>query len=267
VLGVSGFYFLKKKFSEHAKVMMLMSLFLISILAPLQIIVGDLHGLNTFQYQPTKIAAMEAQWETEKRAPLRLFALPDKENETNQFEISIPALSSLIITRDINGEIPGLKTWPVEDRPPVGILFWSFRIMVGLGVAMVLTAALGLFLYARKKIFHTPFFHRLCVLMGPSGFIAVIAGWIVAEVGRQPFTAYGVIRTSQSASPVIGPQIALSLAIFVASYFFIFGAGVTYIVHLLKKGPLLPQEPPPFQHQLEVVVQESFDKNTSDKGV
>lgn len=260
VLGISGIYFIAKKSVDHAKIMMAMSVFLIAVMAPLQFILGDQHGINTFKHQPAKIAAMEAQWETETRAPLRLFAIPQEKQEKNLFEISIPALSSLIITHDINGTIPGLKTWKTEDRPPVAVVFWSFRIMVGLGTLMVLIALWGLYLYYKKKIFYSKIFHLACAAMLPSGFIAVIAGWFVAEIGRQPYTAYGIIRTSHSISPVIGPQVLLSLIIFVVAYFFIFGAGVTYIFHLLKKGPLTSETDTAFGHKMEKIVDKTFHK-------
>lgn len=265
VLGVSGFYFLRNQFRNHAKIMMVMSIFLLAVMTPLQLILGDLHGVNTHKYQPAKIAAMEAQWDTQTRAPLRLFAIPSEKNQSNQYEISIPALSSLIITRNLNGTVLGLKTWKAEDRPPVGITFWSFRVMVGLGCFMIFTALWGLYLYYRKKLFHARFFHILSVVMIPSGLIAILAGWFVAEIGRQPYTAYGVIRTVHSVSPVIGPQVALSLLIFVLAYFFIFGAGVTYIFYLLKAGPLKYVNQQGLQPQLELLVKETLPKKSERK--
>jgi len=258
VLGVSGIYALRNKHTAHRKIMMKMSLFLIAILIPVQLVVGDAHGRNTFKYQPAKVAAMEAQWNTERRAPLKLFAIPHQKAENNTYELEIPLLSSLIITHSIDGEIPGLKTWPAKDRPPVGTVFWSFRIMVFLGLVMLFTALLGLFLYFRKKIDKSRLFHWLSAFMLPSGFLAVLSGWFVAEVGRQPYTVYGVLRTVDSVSPVIAPQLALSLLIFVLVYFFIFGAGVTYIFYVLKKGPKSVDKT--FTQPREILVHKVFSK-------
>ncbi len=255
VLGVSGIYAICKKHPSHTKIMMTMSVWLVAILTPIQIVVGDSHGRNTFKYQPAKVAAMEAQWDDETRAPLRLFAIPDQKAQKNNYVLEIPLLSSIIITHKIDGKIPGLKNWKPADQPPVGIVFWSFRVMVGLGLMMLLTAGIGVYLYFRKKMISSRSFHWLCALMTPAGFIAVLAGWFVTEVGRQPYTVYGVMRTVKSVSPVIGEQVALSLLIFVVVYFFIFGAGVTYIFYLLKKGPVHHGD---FHKPLEAIVKKTF---------
>ena len=238
VAGVAGYYLLRQLHVRHAKIMLGMAMFMAIGVAPLQLVIGDLHGLNTLEHQPVKVAAMEGIWETQRGAALRLFALPDSAAETNKFEITIPKLASLILTHDLNGEIKGLKAWPKDERPPVGIVFWSFRVMVGLGMLMVLTGVLAVILILRRQLFTTKWFQYWCVAMAPSGFVAILAGWFVTEVGRQPYVVYGILKTRDSISPVIGEYIALSLLLFVISYVIIFGAGVYYILQLIKKGPV-----------------------------
>lgn len=235
--GVGGWYLLKKRHVEHARIMLAMAVWFAFIVTPIQIVIGDLHGLNTLEHQPAKVAAMEGIWETEKGASLRLFGWPDEEEEVTRYTIEIPKLASLILTHSRDGEILGLKEWAREDRPPVAIVFWSFRIMVGIGMLMLFTAMAGAFLYWRRKLFEARWFQKWCVAMIPSGFIAVIAGWFVTEVGRQPYTVYGVLRTDESVSPVLPEYIALSLLIFIVAYTIIFGAGAYYIVKLIRKGP------------------------------
>lgn len=261
VLGVAGFYFKKHQFKAHAKIMMLMSLGLLAVMVPLQFILGDLHGINTHKYQPAKLAAMEAQWETQTKAPLRLFALPSATEEKNNFEIAMPGGLSFITTHNINGKIEGLKSWPKTERPPVGIVFWSFHIMIYLGTLMLAGVIWGGYLFFKKKLFSSHAFQWFSILMIPSGLLAILAGWFVAEVGRVPYTAYGVIKIVHSVSPVIGPQIALSLLIFVLAYFFIFGAGITYIIHLLKKGPLHHEHAETLQPSLKLLVEETLPKS------
>lgn len=238
--GISAFYLLKGKFVEHAKKTFFMAMLMAAFVAPIQVLVGDFHGLNTLQYQPAKVAAMEGIWTDEKGAALRLFAIPDQKNQTNNYEVKVPKLASLILTHKLDGEIKGLKSFP-EAQPPVFIVFWSFRIMVMIGVAMVITGFMAIFLFCKKRLYNTRWFQYWCMLLTPSGFIAVLAGWFVTEVGRQPYTVYGIIRTSDSLSPVIGTQIAISLAIFIAVYIFIFGSGSYYILKLIKKGPVIEQ--------------------------
>jgi cytochrome d ubiquinol oxidase subunit I len=207
--------------------------------APLQPIIGDLHGLNTLAHQPAKVAAMEGIWETKRGAALKLFGWPDQEEERTKYTIEIPKLSSLILTHDLNGEVKGLKEWPKKERPPVAWawVFWSFRIMVGMGILMASTGVIAAVLYFRKKLFDTQWFQYWCMALTPAGFIAVLAGWFVTEIGRQPYIVYEVMRTSESASPVMGPHIALSLLAFVIIYIFVFGAGSYYILRLIGQGP------------------------------
>jgi cytochrome d ubiquinol oxidase subunit I len=236
-VGVAAWYLVAGRFTDLARTMMNMGLGLIAVVAPLQILAGDLHGLNVRDYQPAKLAAIEAHWETQKRAPLILFALPDPAAETNRYEISIPGLGSLILTHDLNGEVRGLKEWAPQDRPPVRIVFWSFRIMVGIGIAMLLIAFTGLYLGLRGRLYDTRWFLQVCRLASPLGFIAILAGWITAEVGRQPYVVYGLMRTADGVSPVAGGAVGLSLLLFGTAYLLVFAAGAFYIQQLLGKGP------------------------------
>ncbi len=240
--GIGAYYLWRKLHVSHARVMFGMSMIMAIFVAPFQLVLGDLHGLNTLKHQPAKVSAIEGIWETERGAALRLFGWPDQEEEKTKYAIEIPKLSSLILTHSLDGEVKGLKEWPREERPPVAWVFWSFRIMVGVGVLMILTGVLAAILYVRKKLFDTRWFHYWCMALTPAGFIAVISGWCVTEIGRQPYVAYGVIRTVESVSPVPGPHIALSLLAFIITYIFIFGAGSYYILRLIAKGPASEEE-------------------------
>ena len=205
--------------------------------APLQPVIGDLHGLNTLEHQPAKVAAMEGLWETQRGAPLKLFGWPDQEQERTRYALEIPKLSSLILTHSLDGEVKGLKEWPKDERPPVAWVFWSFRVMVGIGVLMATTGAIAVVLFFRKRLFDSRWFQLWCMALTPSGFIAVLAGWFVTEIGRQPYVVYGVMRTSDAVSPIVGTTVALSLLAFIITYIFIFGAGSYYILKLIGKGP------------------------------
>ena len=240
--GIGAYYLWRNLHVSHARVMFGMAMIMAIFVAPLQLVLGDLHGLNTLEHQPAKVSAIEGIWETERGAALRLFGWPDQEEETTKYAVEIPKLSSLILTHSLDGEVKGLKEWPREDRPPVVWVFWSFRIMVGMGVLMILTGVMAAILYWRKKLFDTRWFHYWCMALTPAGFIAVISGWCVSEIGRQPYVAYGVIRTVESVSPVPGPHIALSLVAFIVTYLFIFGAGSYYILRLIAKGPASEEE-------------------------
>ena len=235
--GIGAYYLFRKVHIPYARVMLGMAMLMAVFIAPLQLFIGDAHGLNTLEHQPRKIAAMEAIWDNETGAGLRLFAIPDQKNQTNHYEVLIPKLASLILTHDANGTIQGLSNWAPEDQPPVTIIFWSFRVMVAIGLAMILTGVFAVILYFRKRLFDTRWFQYWCMLMTPSGFIAILAGWFVTEVGRQPYVTYGVIRTSDGVSPVISEQIALTLLAFIITYIFIFGAGSYYILKLIGQGP------------------------------
>lgn len=236
--GVSGYYFLRKIKVEHAKITFSMAMLMAVFVAPVQLLIGDFHGQNTMKYQPIKVAAMEGNWERGGYKSLHLFGLPNEEEERTDYTISIPGgAASWILTHDVNGEIPGLKDVPADDRPPVSMVFWSFRIMVGLGFAMILTGMLAILLYYRGTLFTNKIFHAWCMVMTPSGFIAVIAGWFVTEVGRQPYLVYNVMRISDGVSPLIPEQVAITFVLFVLVYTFIFGAGVYYVKKVITKGP------------------------------
>ncbi|MGM0422635.1 MAG: cytochrome ubiquinol oxidase subunit I [Pseudomonadota bacterium] len=236
--GIGAYYLWRKIHVKHAKIMFGMAMLMAVFVAPLQLVIGDLHGLNTFKHQPVKVAAMEGQWETVRGAPFTLFAIPDSKAETNHYAVTIPNLTSMILTHEWDGEVKGLKDWPREERPPVGVVFWSFRIMLAVGFLMIGTGIFAAVLYFRKRLFDTRWFQFWCMALTPSGFIAVLAGWFVTEVGRQPYAAYGILRTEDAVSPVLGSHVAISLLCFIIAYIFIFGAGTYYILKLIGKGPM-----------------------------
>lgn len=240
--GVGSFYLLKKKHLPHARIMLSMATIMAILVGPFQFFIGDQHGDNTLHYQPAKIAAIEGIWETQKGAPMLLFAWPDQKERKNYFEIGIPGGASYILKGDPNAEIKGLNDFPYHT-PPVAVVFFSFRIMVGLGVLMVLVGITSTIYYFRGKLFEASWLHKWWIAMTPSGFIALLAGWFVTEVGRQPWSAYGVLRTAESVSPaILGPQVAWSLGAFVIMYTFVFGAGIYYIFKLIKKGMVVADE-------------------------
>lgn len=244
VVGVSAWFLRRQHSPEHARKAFSMGLWMIIFLAPLQILVGDLHGLNTFKHQPAKVAAMEGHWETQRGAPLYLFAIPDQKAEKNHFEIGIPKFGSLILTHSLDGEVQGLKNWPPEERPPVAIVFYAFRLMVGLGVIMVIVGAIGLWLRRQGRLYDTQWFLRLCTACIPIGFIALLAGWFVTEVGRQPWTVYGLLHRSDSLTPSLtGANVLWSLLIYIGAYTLVFGAGIFYLVHVVRQGPSVSQPP------------------------
>lgn len=235
--GIGAYYLWRKIYVKHARIMFGMAMLMAVFVAPVQMLIGHEHGANTLEHQPIKVAAMEGNWEKGTNVPIVLFGMPNEETETNDYAIEIPGVASYILTGDVNGEVPGLKDVAKEDRPPVAIVFWSFRVMVGIGLAMILTGIFATTLYFRKKLFDSKPFQLWCMALTPAGFIAILAGWFVTEVGRQPWTAYGVIRTSESISPVAAEQVAITLLAFVIVYTFVFGAGSFYILKLIGKGP------------------------------
>jgi cytochrome d ubiquinol oxidase subunit I len=228
---------------EAARTAFSMAMWMAALVAPLQILVGDQHGLNTFKHQPEKVAAMEGHWETEADAPFYVWGWPDMAAEKTRFAFAIPEAGSLLLTHRRDGVEPGLKDWPKEDRPNSTVVFWSFRVMVGLGTLMALLGITSLVLRWRGRLYDTPWLLRWTVLMGPSGLIAVIAGWVTAEVGRQPWTVHGVLRTAQSVSPVAAPAVGASLLAFIVVYAIVFGAGTIYILRLMRE-PVRAEAPP-----------------------
>lgn len=236
--AVGAWHLLRDRQNQGARVMFSMAMGLIAVAAPLQILAGDSHGLNTLEHQPAKVMAMEGHFQSHADgAPLILFGLPDQEAGVVHHEFSIPKLSSLILKHDLNAPLDGLETIPREDWPNVPLVFWSFRVMVGLGFAMLGLAAFGLVARVRRRLYDWRPLHRLAIAMGPSGFIAVLAGWITTEAGRQPFTVYGLLRTADSASPLDAPAVAASLLTFIVVYFIVFGAGTGYILKLMAHAP------------------------------
>lgn len=235
--GIGAWYLWKRIHVPQARIMFGMAMLMAVFVAPVQLFIGDLHGLNTLKHQPAKVAAMEGHWETGTGVPLLLFGMPDMQAEETRHAVGLPKMASLILTHDKEGELKGLKEWPPEERPNVPVVFWSFRIMVAVGLAMIATGIIAVFLHLRRRLFDTRWFQLWCMALTPSGFVAVLAGWFVTEVGRQPYTVYGLLRTSESVSPVVGSHVAISLAAFVVVYLFVFGAGSYYILRLIGKGP------------------------------
>jgi cytochrome bd ubiquinol oxidase subunit I len=241
VAGVAASYLRRGRFLDEARTMLSMTLWLLTVLVPLQIFLGDQHGLNTLEYQPTKLAAIEAHWNTDSRVALNLFAIPDEKAETNRYVLSIPVLGSLILTHDPNGIVRGLKDWPADDRPPVAIPFFAFRIMVGIGALMLALIATSWWLRARQRLFDTNWFLWGCVLASPLGFLAVLAGWATTEVGRQPWTVYGLLRTADSVSPSLtGFDVVLSLVGYGAVYLIMFPVGIALMARIVRNGPAEP---------------------------
>jgi cytochrome bd ubiquinol oxidase subunit I len=243
ILGV-GAYLLRRDGSvQEARTMMSMALWMLTALVPLQMVIGDMHGLNTRKHQPAKLAAIESRWETAKGVPLTLFAIPDDKAEQNKFAIEIPWLGSLILTHDIHGEVKGLKDFPADQRPPVAIPFFAFRAMVGCAGLMLALVLLGGWLRWRGRLYDTRLYLAACQCAIPLGFIAVIAGWFVTEVGRQPWTVYGLLRTAASVSPSLtGHDVTLSLLAYMAVYLLIYPSGLILLLRLVRKGPLETSE-------------------------
>ena len=238
VAAVGAYHLLRDHRNACARRMFSMAMWMAVIVTPLQIYAGDLHGLNTLKYQPAKVMAMEGHYHSyPDGAPLILFGIPNPEEKRIDYKIEIPKLSSLILKHGLNAPLDGLDTIPDEDEPPVAIVFWSFRIMIAIGFAMLGVGLLSLVLRIRGRLYDTRIFHRITMLMGPTGFIAVLAGWVTTEVGRQPFTVYGLMRTSASLAPVEAPAVAASLIAFIVVYFFVFGAGTFYILRMMGKEP------------------------------
>lgn len=216
---------------------MSMALWFALIFVPIQILIGDLHGLGVLKYQPTKLAAIEGNWDRMANMPLRLFAIPDEEAETNRYEIGIPKIGSWVLTHAFDGVVPGLKEVPRDERPPVWPVFFSFRIMVGIGFAMLGLGLWSVYLRWKGTLFSNRTFLTAAMLMTPSGFGAVLFGWFTAEIGRQPYVVYGHLRTADAVSPVSAQAVGTTLVIFIVVYAFVFGFGSYYLAKLLRRGP------------------------------
>ena len=237
VSGVSAWYLLKNRHVDFAYRGLSLAMWMLFVTAPAQIFIGDMHGLNTLEHQPMKVAAMEGNWETMRGMPLMLFAIPDQEKATNHFEIGIPKMGSMILKHHFDGEVPGLDQVPPADRPPVLPIFFSFRIMIGLGVFMVLLAFAGFYLRIRGKLKTTRLFHWACLLGTPAGFMAILAGWMVTEIGRQPWTVYGLLRTKDSSSIIAREAVATTLTLFVVVYGILLVAFLIYLFKVIAHGP------------------------------
>jgi cytochrome d ubiquinol oxidase subunit I len=248
VLGVAAWLLRRGRAVDESKMMIRMALDLLIVLVPLQILLGDMHGLNTLENQPAKVAALEGRYDTVKPTPLTLFGIPDDKNAEMKYAIEVPRLGSIILTHTWDGAIKGLKEWPVQDRPPVGPPFFAFRIMVGIGILMLLVAIAGqVLMRSNGRLWRSDGFLRLCTWFAPLGFVAVICGWVVTEVGRQPWTVYGLMRTADSVSPSLtGHDVAISLALYVIVYLVMFPTGVAFMAGLVRRGPAETEEPASF---------------------
>lgn len=247
IAGASAWQLLHASSDHYARVQFSMAMWTVAVLAPLQVVAGDLHGENTLRFQPQKVAAMEGAWERPPPGagePLRLFALPDTAEQRNHFELAIPRIASLYLRHDLSSTIRPLTEFAPEDTPPVAIVFWAFRLMVGLGVLMVVLGVTSLVLRHRQRFYTARWMHRCAVLMAPAGFIAMISGWVVTEVGRQPFTVYGLLRTADSASPISSDQVIVSTGVILMFYLVVFGIGLWVLLRILRH-PAQPGEQPP----------------------
>ncbi|WP_284692154.1 cytochrome ubiquinol oxidase subunit I [Pinirhizobacter soli] len=243
VAACGAWHLLRGRRDPGVKKSFSMAMWMILVTVPVQIAVGDAHGLNTLKYQPAKIAAMEGLWETEKGGTsLNLVGWPDMKNERTDYTVKVPHLGSLILTHSWDGEIRGLKEFAPEDRPNSTIVFWSFRIMVGMGLLMLLLGVCGLVLRRKQWLYESRWLQHFALAMGPSGLVALLAGWITTEAGRQPWVVYGVMRTADASSALSAEQVGTSLMIFVIVYFLVFGTGIYYMLKLMGKGPSLEHD-------------------------
>lgn len=241
--GVGAYHLLRRTSPDRAGTMFSMAMWMAAIVAPIQILVGDAHGLNTLEHQPAKVMAMEGHFDSHPDgAPLILFGLPNQAEKRIDYAVQIPKLSSLILKHDLNAPLAGLDTIDDDKEPPVAVVFWSFRVMVGLGFAMLGVGLFSLWCRWRGTLFENRLLHRVALAMAPAGFVAVLAGWITTEVGRQPYTIYGHLLTADSLSPIAAPAVAASLIAFIIVYFLVFGAGTFYILRLMAR---LPRDPMP----------------------
>lgn len=237
--GAAAWHLYRGRQTAAVKKMFSMALWMLLFVAPLQAVIGDFHGLNTLKHQPAKIAAMEGHWSNdgEGGVPLIVFGLPDMEREETRFAIKIPNLASLILTHTWDGKIPALKEFAPEDRPNSAVVFWSFRIMVGLGLLMIALALWGTWLRRGGRIWTNKYLHRFSIWMGPAGIIAILAGWYTTEIGRQPWTVYGLLRTADAVSAHSAVQLSVTLVVFVVVYLIVFGAGIAYLLRLIRLVP------------------------------
>lgn len=244
VAGASAFALLKGRAVRESGVALRMAVLMMALVTPVQIMVGHESGIVAGEYQPAKVAALEGWWTTRTQQPTVLIGWPDEQAERNHFELSVPGLGSAVNNAGPDVELPGLDAFSPEERPPVWITFWAFRVMVAMGVLMLVLGVWGAGAWALKRLDTSKWYHRALVLAAPSGFVAVLAGWITAEVGRQPWVVYGVLRTADAVSPVSAASVATSLLFFIVVYAIVFSAGALYILRLIAKGPDTDEAPP-----------------------
>jgi cytochrome d ubiquinol oxidase subunit I len=236
----AAWHLLRGRNTPAIRRMFSMAMWMALVVAPVQAFVGDMHGLNTLEHQPAKIAAIEGHWENvgDEPTPLILFGWPDMKAEKTRFAVEIPYLGSMILTHSLDKQVPALKSFPPEDRPNSTIVFWSFRVMAGLGMLMIFVGLWSVWLRKRKSLFTCRPFLYLTLWMGPSGLIALLAGWFTTEIGRQPWVVYGLMRTADASSGHSVGQMSFTLIMFVVVYFALFGTGLGYMMRLVRKGPV-----------------------------
>jgi cytochrome d ubiquinol oxidase subunit I len=266
--AVGAWHLLRDRDSPSARLMFSMAMWMALFVAPLQVVAGDLHGLNTLEHQPAKVAAMEGHYESQAGAPFYLVGWPDSDTAETRYALAIPRLGSLILKHDLDATVTGLDAWPKSDWPNVPLVFWCFRIMVGLGLAMVGVGVWSALLRWRGELYRGRLLHRATVMLGPAGFVALLAGWVVTEAGRQPYTVYGLLRTAESASPIAAPAVSASLAAFVVVYFIVFGAGLFYLLRLMRQDPedVYSAAPPQALPRLAVGIGHDFERHSTGPG-
>jgi cytochrome d ubiquinol oxidase subunit I len=239
-VGAAGaWHLLKGHDNPRVRTMLSMAMWMMLLVVPVQMVVGDQHGLNTLRHQPAKIAAIEGHWENipGQSVPLILFGWPDMAAETTRYALEVPVLGSLILTHEWEGHIPGLKEFAPENRPNSTVVFWTFRVMVGLGTLMLLLGVWSAWLRWRSRLYQSRLFLRFAVAMGPAGLIAILAGWYTTEIGRQPWVVYGVMRTKDAVSSHPALALTTTLIVFIVMYFAVFGTGISYMLKLAARGP------------------------------
>jgi cytochrome d ubiquinol oxidase subunit I len=248
--AASAWALLRRPGQPESRIAMRMAVGMILIVAPLQLLVGDEAGKQVGEVQPAKLAAIEAFWDTKAHQAFNIVAWPDRAAQGNRFAVSIPELGSWITHGRADAVVLGLKAFAPRDQPPAAVVFWAFRVMVGLGLLMILLGLWGAVLMLRRALERTRLFLWFATAMGPAGFVAVVAGWTTAEVGRQPYVVYGLLRTADAVSPVGAGPISISLLTFVVLYAVVFCVGALYILRLIGEGPrpAAAQPHPPVRH-------------------